>query len=276
VSPACRRQIEATGHCRRVSLDEIAMAVREVRRVSERHGIDLLVLNLDFVATDAVQGTRRAVARDGTAFVDLVERIGASRRARQNRLAQRLGLAPARAPIAPQPNAADATKPRTVLLRVLAPFAGTYGVRGQVEFRPETTFVEPLYDDGSHGDEIAGDRVYSGTVTVDANAKVLFYKYWLEDTPELMGLPPLGSTYGQRDLRLTEHEIGPVDRFGRPLFKAEGAHPNGEGHKVVAKTVARRIEATPSFRRYRAASSGPSQRYSARPASSTVLPFARR
>jgi lysophospholipase L1-like esterase len=245
-SLGCQKQIARTGYCRRVSLEEIEAAVREIGRLAARHGTDLLVLNLDFVKTPAVEAVRRAVAREGIPFLDLVDRLNALREAEEDARAARLGLAPAR-----ETPRADARPTNEVVLRVLVPRGlETYSVEGARQFfSTGFAFNGPMYDDGTHGDEVAADGVFSTTVSVPVEVKAISYKFFQNAVAEFVSLPPLPSTQGERSMRLSGDRIAPVVVFGEHRFMAEGAHPNADGHAIIAEAVAHGLETLPSFQR---------------------------
>src|SRR6185436_5217269 len=102
-------------------------------------------------------------------------------------------------------------------------------------------------DDGTSGDEVAGDRVFSGTAEIGADVGALEYMYWLGDTAEFTPLPPLKSTSGTRLVRLGGDTIAPVVRFAERPRMAERTHPNAEGQAVIAARMAALVEAQPSF-----------------------------
>jgi lysophospholipase L1-like esterase len=247
-SRGCRQQIDASGVCFRVSVEQITATVREIARISANAGVGLLVANTDFVQTRAVEGSHRAVAEDRIPFIDLVEELYTRRRSDEDARSIRLGLAKATEPAAPTAAASDG--PKRVLLRVLVPDAGrTYRVEGTGVFQ-KFAFAEPAYDDGTHGDERPGDGVFSVAIEVPANVSSIAYKFYQGDIAEFTPLPPLASTLGVRVIRTPASRIGPVYVFGQSMFMAEGAHPNRDGHQVIAGLLADKLEEMPAFHEY--------------------------
>jgi len=245
-SPGCRQQIVKFGGCSRMSLDHIASAIHEISELAAGHGVDLLVANTDFVQTPAIQGIKRGVDADKLPFVDLVEEFNRRRADDENARADRVGLARA-SEVSPQ--AAPAEK--KVVLRVLVPDASlSYRVAGLGYFHPEWTFADSLYDDGTHGDERALDGVFSTTVTLPPQYAALEYKYHQAETAEFAALPPFASALGDRVLQAPGNRIGPVDVFGESLFMVERAHPNRDGHQLIAQLVADKIAEMPAFRQF--------------------------
>jgi len=249
LSPGCQHQINISGSCRRVSVEQISLAVHEIAELARSRGTDLLVVNTDFVQTQAVKGTRAAIDKDSLAYVDLVAEIMARRRRDEDGRAVRLGLPPATQAV--PPTAASAEQPKPVLLRVLVPDPGqSYRVEGMGYFRPDFTFSQPLHDDGFAGDEKAGDSVFSTIVELPAGFSAIQYKFYQHDKAEFAAIPPLTSTLGDRALRAAANTTGPVDVFAQSLFLVERAHPDRDGHRVIAGLIADRLETFPAFRDY--------------------------
>jgi hypothetical protein len=235
------------GGCRRVSVDQIAAAVGKVATITADHSIDLLVINLDFVRTAAVTGVRRTTEQRGLPFLNAVEAVGELRHQDETARAERLGLAPASG--APAPGSAH---PRShVSLRVSTPDrTATYRVQGHPYLNKGATFDELLYDDGTHGDEKSGDGVYSIRIDIPGDFATLEYLYLRDGEPEFKPLPPLSSSIGDRLVALSTETVGPVDVFGESYLMAERAHPNKDGAANVARLVAERVQALPSFARF--------------------------
>lgn len=255
-SPGCQKQILQTGGCRRMSTDQIGDAVVEVARLAKDRGVELLVANTDFVQTAAVQGVRRGVEASGAPYIDLVDELEIRRQADQNARAARLGLAKESPEIVPG-NARNAGAPKRVTLRAVVPdTTHSYRVVGGGNFHPEFAFDQPLRDDGQGGDEKAGDGVFTTVLDVPAQYSSIVYKFYQGEIAEFAAVPPMSSTLGDRLLRIGGDRTGPVDEFGKALFMVERAHPNGEGHRVIAELLADRIQQTPAFQRF-LASGGP-------------------
>jgi hypothetical protein len=126
--------------------------------------------------------------------------------------------------------------------------AGPVSVRGTGYFRDDVRFELPLHDDGTAGDEVAGDRVFSGTLDVGPDVGALEYAFWVGDTVEFTPLPPLRSTSGTRLVRLGRDTLTAVTGFAERTRMAERTHPNARGQALIAERFAEVIEAQPSFR----------------------------
>src|SRR5262249_51246466 len=105
--------------------------------------------------------------------------------------------------------------------------------------------VVAMYDDGSHGDQRAGDRVWSYRASFAPGTRV-FYVYtnsgrpgqWEGlDVPEIRGFVVPRTT----DTRVIYR---PVDTFGEIYMQADSWHTNGRGYTLVADAVAEVLAAT--------------------------------
>lgn len=254
LTEGCRQQA-ASGPCKRVSVAEISALVAEAWRRTRAAGVDLIVMNVDFLATRAVQGVRSAVAAEGIPFLDVVERFAALREADERARATRLGLAPPGPMPGPTPGPmSDPPGPdgtRRLLLRVTGMPAGTQAsVTGDADLFGGHPFQAPLRDDGTQGDEVAGDGVFSAQVSVSSALSRVVYRFLRDGTPEALGLPPLPSQFGGRIVTLAGDTRGPVAVFGEYFLMAEQTHPNRAGHELIAEALAEMVEALPSFRTF--------------------------
>jgi lysophospholipase L1-like esterase len=251
LSPGCRAQLKESAMCHRVSVDDIDRAVREVAGLVRGAGGDFLAINVDFQETAAVTGVRRAVDAERVPFIDFVERFRTLRKADEEARVAHLGLAPAGA----TPPSAGAQGPRRVVFRALLdapPGDAAVSVRGGAFLRSDFDFAHALHDDGTDGDERAGDGVFSGTVDVPANVGGLEYAFWIGDTAEFTPLPPQPSTNGRRLLRVEGDTVAPIDHFAELFMMAERTHPDARGQATIAEGIAERVEQLPSFAAWRA------------------------
>jgi lysophospholipase L1-like esterase len=247
-SPGCQRQIQDHGVCRRVSPQQIEAAVTRVSQLTESRGIDLIVLNLDFMKTPAAATVRKAAEAAGVTLIDLVSQLDSERALRLRRRSKELGLMPAQDessdPVVPQ-----LERKRQVVFRVMTPdSAASYTARGRaIYFRSTFEFNAPLNDDGRDGDEEPGDGVFSGTILAPRGARVFRYLFYRGDDPEFESLPPMNSTFGDREVEANDIHTTPVFLFADRFGMAEKAHPNAEGHRMVAESVASEISSRSSF-----------------------------
>ncbi len=252
LSPACNSQVRETGACRRVSVAEIEATVREIRHITAAAGIDLLVLNLDFTESPAVAGSRAAAKADDIPFLDFVEHFKELRLREEYRRARDRGLTLARIPFSPGLRfGAQPQKGPVVLLRVLTPSLGSrVSAKGVDAARSDFEFDEAMFDDGTHGDEVARDRVYSVALRVPPNVRALRYQFYLDGMPEFEPLPPRPSSWFNRTIRFSGDSVAFVELFGERYLMVESIHPNAQGHEVIAARIVAQLERLPSFRAF--------------------------
>jgi lysophospholipase L1-like esterase len=237
-SPGCERQIRETGGCHRVAVGEIEAAVADVHRTASAAGSELVVLNLDFWRSSAAQHSRAAAKAAGVPFLDMVERLDRKIVAVARARARAGGL------VAPGPmdlDAAGAAAEPEVLLRLEASEptarftvqAWTWTPWAEVNALQET----PLFDDGTHGDEVAHDGVYS--VAMRRGRGQLRYLFHRDGVPEMAPLPPVPRGSAYRWLRVDRSLASPVHRLGELSYMSDIVHPDARGHAVIAATLAR-------------------------------------
>lgn len=250
-SPECAAQVERDGICRRLSLSDIEHAVGQIHRHADSLSSDLLVLNLDFFETDAVRAVRRAVERNGIRFIDLVARFRAKVASDERRRATAAGLAPADLSTSRRQPPERVPEQKRLVFRVEVGEEAPIRVAG-ADFPPAGfRFDASLRDDGTDGDEQAGDGVYSATVLVPSDVVSLQFLFFRDDQPEFEALPPLPSTSRGRLLRFTSGSLTPIYSLGTRLLMAERAHPNARGQAVIANSVRRALVTMPSFDSFR-------------------------
>src|SRR4029077_3835953 len=138
-----------------------------------------------------------------------------------------------------------------LVLRVHVPgHPTTVTVQGRAYGLDESPFDEPMFDDGTHGDERPHDGVYSTTLELPARLRATEYKSTRDGEMEFMPLPPMPSQHGVRLLTGSEDRIAPVEEFGEPYLMAEQMHPDRDGHALIADALADEIEGLPSFQRF--------------------------
>jgi hypothetical protein len=109
---------------------------------------------------------------------------------------------------------------------------------------------EKLYDDGQHGDEVAGDGVFSVIVEMPRSVATLRYRFFLDGAPEFRDLPSTRTSNGDRVLQFNRDGDAPIDSFGVRYGMTDELHPDEIGYSQIAGAVLAEIEAIPSFRRF--------------------------
>lgn len=207
----------------RVSLEEMSDNVVAARELLAERGADLVVLNNDFFPSDAREGLRAGAERAGVALLDMRDLLEEELQRRSRQLAERLGLPPA------------AGRDGHALLRVHAPGRRAVGVRtaryvvGQADFA--------LGDDGREPDQVAGDGVWSGYVPARDGERI-GYAYFEKTDGRLEN--EFAEARGAGLIRAfvrTGDGVAPLDVFGAPPLRADGSHPDEEGHALIAQRL---------------------------------------
>jgi len=180
-------------------------------------GAALLVLNNDFFVTDARQAFGAAVERTGAAHVDLERVFSEQRSERTRQIEQRHHLSPAQ------------RRPGMMLLRVLAPAARGVGI----EWSP---FAGPpsngrLRDDGLDGDQLARDGIWSGFIPGNPGDRINYIAWEETDAGRVKEFQP------GRSQPIPLSGVGEIDTFGEFYLHSDGAHPDEEGHRIIAETL---------------------------------------
>jgi lysophospholipase L1-like esterase len=100
-------------------------------------------------------------------------------------------------------------------------------------FQPNTL---SMYDDGTHGDEVAGDKIWSLRVRLPSNSTILYTYTNSGDAGVWDGLdiPMVRQVLPGR----FRNGILPLDEFGTAEMHADPWHTNAEGNSIVAKELA--------------------------------------
>lgn len=224
-------------------------AIDETVRTLQEHGIATVLLynsvpdfasHCTLVALRSVARARRVALVDGASVLE--ER--ARELAAENE--SRLGLGPR------PPRRTRSRDAVDVVFRVdmsTAPSAQAPFVMGNApqlgDFAPNRV---ALYDDGSHGDQRAGDGVWSRSFTF-ALPTVLTYAFTNGGEPgRWTGL----ENYRLRAFALRTGDFGytidlPLAQFGRQTLRSDPSHPDAAGHRAIAESVAQAVRAEPSF-----------------------------
>lgn len=214
----------------RGSLNDIAAAIVAAQFAVQNAGGRLLVVNADFGATDAVEGLRRGVQQTNAEYVDLVGAVRAAAQQHSTALAVHRQLPPVNAPAGKMTFRVEAPQQYEVWVEVL---------------RGVDAALVPMRDDGTNGDQIAGDDVFTAFVSGSPGER-LPYTY---RAGTVLG-PVREFTSGKRrnpSLRRTvfRPDYNIIDQFGVVPLMADPTLPDAEGHALMAQVLASRILTPP-------------------------------
>jgi hypothetical protein len=107
-----------------------------------------------------------------------------------------------------------------------------------------------MHDDGTHGDERAGDRVFSASVELPRDAQAIEYAFLRGDTAEFESIGAMASLFGDRLMKVDRDALAPIQVFGEMSHMVERAHPDASGHAMIATRLQAELGQLESFRRF--------------------------
>lgn len=232
------------------SLQDYEQYHREMIQMLRSRGIGVVLLYNEFWTESPYRQRLESLARaEGVPFVDSSSLLAASVEKIQQRLEERLDLGPS------DEREITAGADAEVILRVYLdgrPVPQAVYVTGDHEklagFEPNTL---AMYDDGTHGDQRAGDGVWSYPVRVAPDTR-LFYvftnsgakgKWEGLDLPGLRRFRVPASAAGQR-------VYAPIDTFGKMYMRADLWHTDVAGNELIARAVLEQLKNDEDVKRY--------------------------
>ena len=222
-----------------------------MRRFTDAGVTTLLLYNSvpDFFSHCTLLAMTSVAHADRVPLVDSSAILEAMEQRAETRIEERLALIPDRADDAAAPGAIDA------VVRVdmaTDPFGRAPYVMGNADvlgrFVPNSV---PLYDDATHGDQRAGDGVWSRRFRF-SEPQILTYAFTNGSAAgEWTGL----ENYRLRAFVLRPENVGrttylPIAQFGTHLLRSDSSHPDAVGHRAIAGAVAAAVRRTERFRSF--------------------------
>jgi lysophospholipase L1-like esterase len=105
-----------------------------------------------------------------------------------------------------------------------------------------------LHDDATHGDQVAGDGVWSRLVHFDA-PQIVTYAFSSGTVPGTWsGLENYHlRAYALRDTDERRTVYLPIEQFGVHTLRSDSSHPDAAGHRAIAAALATTLRTAPSF-----------------------------
>ena len=218
-----------------------------IRLIRERGAVPILLHNELRPGSPYQSALRKISAEEKVMLVDNCQLLGEARRQVERGMEQRLALQPPVKPLdAKQPESVD------VVFRLYLedqPVRKAMYIAGP---HPQLGDSVPnkvsMFDDGTHGDQKAGDHVWSVTATFSPGQKV-FYVYTNsgeEGKWQNLDLPKV------RSFTVPSNEGGriyrPIETFGKLYLQADGFHTNVEGYELIARAAREAVMQTEKFR----------------------------
>ncbi len=108
-----------------------------------------------------------------------------------------------------------------------------------------------MFDDGTHGDQRAGDSVWSYAARLPAGLQVFYVYTNSGEEGKWEGLDvPQGREARVRAPRGAGRLYLPIETFGKVYVQADGWHPNAQGYDLIARAAAGELAKSESFRAY--------------------------
>lgn len=233
----------------RVSPPDYETNIVAMVRLAKRHKVRPILMFNELWNTPYVAALERVADAEGVPLINSQALIRRARATMERELENRLGLRP---PETTESARADEVE---LIFRVHVPnhavprsifISGTHANLGD-----SVPNHIAMYDDGTHGDQKAGDKVWSLAVKLERGT-TLFYVYTNSGEPgEWQGLdiPDI------RRLTVDVHEkasklYAPIDTFGQMYMQADGWHTNAVGYQLIADAVLLTLIQDPGFVRY--------------------------
>lgn len=210
--------------------------IREMIRLVTKQGAVPILLHNELRPGSPYQSLLEKISlEENVTLVDNCTVIGEARQQIETDMEQKLGLQSA-APYVEN----DSPGPVDVVFRVYMDRAAVpkamsiVGPYSQLGDNVPNKIL--MFDDGTHGDQKAGDNVWSYSATFSPGQKI-FYVYtnsgneshWENlDLPKVRSftVPAAGATIYR-----------PIETFGKLYLQADGFHTNAEGHDLMARAV---------------------------------------
>jgi lysophospholipase L1-like esterase len=231
----------------RVSPIEYEKNIKEMIDLARNEGAEVILLYNQLWDTPYREALRRLSEQENVPLVDSKVLIDEAKSKLGRDLEQRLQLIPQEAKSGSNGDATD------IVFRV---YSGDYPVQEAMYIagiHPMLGDGVPnavrMYDDGSNGDQRAGDRVWSYSVSLPVGETIL-YVYtnsgpsgqWVGlDVPDIRRVTVPPANDGTTVYR-------PIDTFGEIYMQADGWHTNGAGYELIARAVLQELKRNPKFR----------------------------
>jgi lysophospholipase L1-like esterase len=235
----------------RVSPADYEKNVLKMIRLARERNAGVILLYNEFWEDSPYRAALKKVAEtERVPLVDTSALVAEARKKIEEDLERKLGLEPA-VPI-------DLTQPPEkveVLFRVYAGKKPVPKAIFLVGAHPELGDLVPnkvaMYDDGTHGDQHAGDRVWTYTAAMRPGTK-LFYVYTNsgeEGKWEGLDVPYI------REFEVEAKGNGasvyrPIETFGRIYLRADAWHTNAWGYELVANALIEALKKNEKFRKH--------------------------
>jgi lysophospholipase L1-like esterase len=225
----------------RGSIKDYEKNVTEIIRRTREKKAEVVLLYTEFWEDGPYgRAARRVAAHETVPLVDVSAIIAGARNKHLEESEKKLGLDPAIGAIGPD------TKKVELVLRVhmdgrAAP-NGVFVTGPHPELGSTVPNKVRLYDDGTNGDQIAGDGVFSRVFTVE-KSKTYFYVYTTsgkEGVWEGLDIPVLRRFKVEPEFERARFHA-PIDTFGKMHLYGDPWHTDAAGNGLIAAEASRAV-----------------------------------
>lgn len=217
----------------RVPLKDYEANITEMISLARSRGVGVILLYNELIRTRYRTALEEIAHAQRVPFVDGNALVSAAKKEIEKEVEAKLALEPAHGIGGTSAGEVE------VLFRV---YAGNRAVPKALYIsgnHPKLGDLVPnkvaLYDDGTHGDERAGDRVWSLSARFPPGTK-LFYVYTnsgRESRWEGLDAPAIRSLTVEN----ARESVRPVESFGRLYMHADNWHTNAAGYQLIARAL---------------------------------------
>jgi lysophospholipase L1-like esterase len=210
---------------------------REMIKLAKSHNIDIVLLYNEFWQESPYLKVLQRISKDeGVPLVDSSVLIREAQKQIEDELERKLDLEP------PQRQRENVVGEIEVVFRLFADKWSVPRAMSMAGNHPKLGNLIPnkivMYDDGTHGDQKAGDQVWSYSATFPPGTN-LFYVYTNsgeEGKWEGLDVPHIRS-FTVEAKNGEEKVYRPIESFGRIYMQADPWHTNAAGYKLIAKAL---------------------------------------
>jgi lysophospholipase L1-like esterase len=221
----------------RESLRDYERHHREMIKVARSHNISILVLYNEFWNDSPYLKVLERISRDeGVPLVDSSALIAQAKKSTEAELEKKLDLQPRKA------RGGNAEGEIEVVFRLFADKWAVSKAMYIVGNHPKLGNLVPnkvaMYDDGTHGDQTAGDHVWSYSATFAPGTKLSYVYTNSGEEGKWEGLDvPYIRSFTVEAKSGEEKLYRPIESFGKIYMHADPWHTNAVGYQLIARAL---------------------------------------
>jgi lysophospholipase L1-like esterase len=233
----------------RVSPGDYEKNIIEMIHLSENLGAGVILLYNELWNTTYRAVLEKISSAEGVALVDSKKIVDNARAIMEQDLEKRLALRPSMSNLPVDSEEIQVifrlymgkrAVPKAIYIAGVHPKLGN-GVPNHIR----------MFDDATHGDQRAGDNVWSYSEMFTPGTKILYVytnsgekgRWEGLDIPEVRRFTVSGANQGITVFR-------PIESFGKMYMQADGWHTNAAGYELIAKAILKKLKKHERVKRY--------------------------